>query len=155
MMQTVGASTRPDARTMSGSAQLLSAEERDRVRNQVKEACQPVAQVWPLRTFAYRSPVRGYEYLPFDEAVRAARHTLGGAGYLPNHEYRGFHQEGRIKGDNIDRALARVGPRVDPDQAIAAGSRRITALDVSRIHLLSEIEALEPKLLEWTLKADG
>ncbi|MDA0205782.1 MAG: DUF2309 domain-containing protein [Acidobacteria bacterium] len=133
----------------------LSAEERDGVRQQVEEACQPVAQLWPLRTFAYRSPVRGYEYLPFDEAVRAAHHTLGGVGYLPNHEYRGFYQEGRIKDENVARALTRMGPSVDSDAVVTVGSRRITAAEVLRIHLLSGIEALEPKLLEWTLKAEG
>jgi uncharacterized protein YbcC (UPF0753/DUF2309 family) len=135
--------------------QLLSAEERAGVREQVEEACQPVAQIWPLRTFAYRNPVRGYEHLPFDRAVREAHHTLGGVGYLPNDEYRGFYQEGRIKNDNVARALTRVGPSVDSDVAVTVGSRRITATEVFRIHLLSGIEALEPKLLEWTLKAEG
>ena len=149
-MPSVGAPLAPNS-----TMRMLSADERDRVRQQVEEACQPVAQLWPLRTFAYRSPVRGYEHLPFDEAVREAHHTLGGAGYLPNHEYRGLYQEGRIESKNVARALTRMRPSVDSDAAVTVGSRRITATEVLRIHLLSGIEALEPKLLEWTLKAEG
>jgi len=135
--------------------QVLSAEERDSVRQQIEEACQPVAQLWPLRTFAYRSPVRGYEHLPFDEAVGEAHQMLGGVGYLANDEYRGFYQEGRIKSENVARALTRVGPDADRDAEVTVGSRKITAMDVFRIHLLAGIDALEPKLLEWTLKAEG
>lgn len=149
-MQPVGATWAPKSKM-----RILSAEERDGIRQQVEDACQSVAQLWPLRTFAYRNPVRGYEHLPFDEGVREARQTLGGVGYLPNHEYRGFYREGRIKSDNVARALTRVGPSVNFDAVVAAGSRRITCAEIIRLHLLEGIEALEPKLLQWTLATEG
>lgn len=133
----------------------LSAEEREDARKQAEEACQPVAQLWPLRTFAYRNPVRGYEHLPFDSAVREARQMLGGVGYLPNDEYRQFYRDGRIKTQNVERALAQCGPTGDRNVAIQAGSRRITRSEVIQVHLLQGIEALDPKLLEWTLRMDG
>lgn len=132
----------------------LSAEERHDVRRQVVDACQPVAQSWPLRTFAYRSPVRGYEHLPFDDAVREAKQMLGGVGYLANDEYRQFYRDGRITDENVERAMRRRGPSVDPEAAVEAGSRRIEASEVFLLHLLTGIEALEPNLLEWTLEEE-
>ena len=63
----------------------LSPEEWNRVRDEVAErvaeACNPIAQSWPMKTFAYRNPLRGWEHLPFDEAIREAKHLLGGSGY--------------------------------------------------------------------------
>jgi hypothetical protein len=133
----------------------LSPEARERVRKQAEEASEPVAQLWPLRTFAYRSPVRGYERLPFDQGVREAKQMLGGVGYLPNEEYRQFYREGRIQQRHIERALARCGPAGDPQAAIQAGSRRISWSDLIQLHLLEGIEELEPKLVEWTLRTKG
>lgn len=130
-------------------------EEREGVRRQVDEACQSVAQLWPLKTFAYRNPVRGFEHLPFDEAVREGRRLQGGVGYLPNHEYRQFYRDGRITEKNVRRALDRFGPSANSETAVQAGSRRIDSSDVFRQHLLSEIEALEPALLDWTLKQES
>lgn len=130
-------------------------EEREGVRRQIGEACQSVAQLWPLKTFAYRNPVRGYEHLPFDEAVREGRRLQGGVGYLPNHEYRQFYRDGRITEENVRRALARFGPSVNSAASVQAGSRRIDSSEVFRARLLSGIEALEPSLLDWTLKQEG
>ena len=133
----------------------LSIEEREAVSRQVGQACQSVAQLWPLKTFAYRNPIRGYEHLPFDEAVREGRRLQGGVGYLPNHEYRQFYRDGRITEKNVRRALDRFGPSADSEAAVQVGSRRIDSSDVFLQHLLSGIEALEPALLDWTLKEQG
>ena len=137
------------------SLAALSVEERESVRRQVGEACQSVAQLWPLKTFAYRNPIRGFEHLPFDEAVREGKRLQGGVGYLPNHEYRQFYRDGRITEKNVRRALDRFGPRADSESAVQAGSRRIDSSDVFLQRLLSGIEALEPTLLDWTLKEEG
>ena len=142
------------AESTSRQPPALSAEEREVVRQQVNESCQSVAQLWPLKTFAYRNPLRGYEHLPFDDAVREGRQMLGGVGYLSNHEYRQFYRDGRIADENINRALRRVG-RGGDSEIVGAGSRRIVSSEVFRLHLLNEIEALEPSLLDWTLKAEG
>ena len=50
--------------------------ENDRLHEQIAEASQSVAQSWPLKTFAYRNPLRGLEHLPFDEAIRQGKKTL-------------------------------------------------------------------------------
>ncbi len=130
----------------------LSAEGRDNLRQQVGEACEPVSPIWPLKTFAYRSPVRGFEHLPFDEAARRGNRLFGGTGYLSNEEYRRLYREGRITERSVLGALDRVGPRVDSG-GVRAGSRNVEASEVFRLHLLHGIDVLEPSLLTWTLNA--
>ena len=62
-----------------------------------------------MKTFAYRNPLRGWEHLPFDDAVREAKHVLGGRGYIPNDEYRQMYREGIITDDAVKQALQEVG----------------------------------------------
>jgi len=68
--------TQYDPESTAPQFQALSPEERERLRDEVVEACQPVAQNWPMKTFAYRNPLRGWEHLPFDNAIREAKHLL-------------------------------------------------------------------------------
>ena len=136
--------------------QSLSSEERERerVRDEVVEACKPVAQNWPMKTFAYRNPLRGLEHLPFDKAIREAKHLLGGNGYLSNEDYRHLYWEGRITDDAVKRALQRVGQGI-ATRTITVGNRQIASLDVLRLHLLFVFDALDPALLTWQLSAGG
>ena len=140
---------------VSSGRPTLSAEERKAMRGQVTEACQSIAQSWPLKTFAYRNPIRGFEQLPFDEAVRAGNRLLGGRGYLPNEEYRQFYQNGRITNESVERAMRRVGPTTDSQSVVRVGSREISQSEVSRCHLLFGIDRLEPSLLTWTLTTEA
>ena len=80
------------------------------VRALIHEACEPVANFWPMKRFVHHNPIHGLEHLPFDQAVREARHLLGGHGYLSVGEYRQFHRTGRIAEVSVTRALRRVGP---------------------------------------------
>jgi uncharacterized protein len=115
----------------------------EHVRHLVKEACEPIAQFWPMKDFVHHNPLHGLEHLPFDTAIREAKHLLGGEGYLSNHEYRESYRKGRITPEGLSRALLRLAPRAG-GPAIQLGSRRIEAMDVWRIHLLFGIEPLEP-----------
>lgn len=127
---------------------------RERVRETVARACAPIAQSWPLKTFAYRNPLRGLEHLPFDEAVRSGRHTLGGKGYLPNAEYRAFHGEGAITDEAIDAALASV-PTESADVILQIGGQTINEQQVRRLHLIDGIDPPDRNLEAWTLRTGG
>ena len=141
------------AESTANARVALSTEEREDLRRQVAEACDPVSPIWPLKIFAYRSPVRGFEHLPFDQAARQGKHLLGGSGYLPNEEYRQFYREGRITDTSVRRALARIDPRADEVTPVRVGNRDVSPSDVFRLHLLHGIEPLEPSLLTWTLSS--
>jgi uncharacterized protein YbcC (UPF0753/DUF2309 family) len=143
-----------DPESTGPQCQALSPEERKRLRDEVVEACQPVAQNWPMKTFAYRNPLRGWEHLPFDKAIREAKHLLGGNGYLSNEDYRHLYREGRITEDAVKRALQRVGPGI-ATQTVTVGNRRIASSDVLRLQLLFGFDALDPALLTWQFSAGG
>ena len=116
------------------------------LRQQIEEAVQPVSQFWPMKGYVSHNPLQGLEHLPFDEAIRQAKHLFGAEGYLPIEEYRGCYRAGRIKERSVDRALARVG--LKNDASLSLTSRAISASEVQRIHLLHGIDGLEPALFE-------
>ncbi len=132
----------------------MTTEQRNALRELVDEAGRPAAQIWPLRTFAYRNPLRGYEHLPFDEAVRAGSREIGGAGYLANREYRELYRLGRITRESLQSALQRLGPHIEAPP-VQAGDRAIGAADVHWRQLTEGFEALDPALLAWTASAEG
>ena len=133
----------------------MSREECDRLRQIVARASEPIPPFWPMQIMVAQNPMHGLEYLPFDQAVRQGKHLLGGNGYLPNEEYRAFYRAGRITGDSLKRALARVAPRLEQHRAITVGSREITAEDVWLLQVTFGLEALEPALLAWELGGEG
>jgi len=128
--------------------QALSSEERESLRQDIDQACLPVAQNWPMKTFAYRNPLRGWEHLPFDEAIGQAQQMLGGRGYIANEEYRQLYREGCITDDAVKRALQPVGSGI-ATQTVTVGNRPVASSDVLRLHLLFGFEAIDPALLSW------
>ena len=86
--------------------------EHEQLRHLIIEACEPIAQFWPMKSFVHHNPIHGLEHLPFDQAVREAKHLLGGNGYLSNREYRQLFREGRITDESVRRAFRRIGPRL-------------------------------------------
>ncbi len=137
------------------SVKPLSSEDRDRVRQIVLNASEPIAPFWPMRTMIAQNPIHGLEYLPFDQAVRKGKALLGGNGYLANEEYRQFYRNGRITKESFKRAFSRVGPRPDGQVFIEVGSRKVTPKDVWQLHILFGFEELPLSLLEWELSGGG
>jgi len=145
-----------NGRVMSSpSPQPLSQKARDFLRETVARASEPIPPYWPMPIMVTHTPMHGLEYLPFDQAVRKGQPLLGGNGYLPNEEYRMFYRSGRITGDSLKRALARVGPRGEHPRVITVGSREITADDVWWLHVVFGFEALDPARLARELGPDG
>lgn len=123
------------------------------LREQIEEAVEPVSQFWPMKTFVHHNPIHGLEHLPFDEAIREAKHLFGAEGYLPNHEYRDFYQSGRITERSVDRAFQHTGPKTEG--SISLGSRTVTAGEVQRVHFQHGVNALEPALFNWQFTSEG
>jgi uncharacterized protein YbcC (UPF0753/DUF2309 family) len=137
------------------SVKPFSPEDRDRVRQIVLNASEPIAPFWPMRTMVAQNPLHGLEHLPFDQAVRKGKDLLGGNGYLANEEYRQFYRNGRITKESFERAFSRVGPRLEEQGSIEAGSRRVTPKEVWQLHVLFGFEELPLSLLEWELSGGG
>ena len=133
----------------------LTVDDREKVRKQILEASESIAPFWPMKTFIAQNPIHGLEYLPFGQAIRKAKHLLGGNGYLANEEYRQFYREGRITEEGVRRAFECVGPREETQFDIQVGGRQLTATEVWRLRLLFGIEPLDPALLLWEFRGEG
>lgn len=124
----------------------------DQLREQVTTACNSIAQSWPMKTFAYRNPLRGWESLPFDEAVREGKQLIGGNGYLSNEDYRRLYHEGRITDEAIGHALRNSG--IEPaKESVILRDQQVSFWEVLRLHLLFGFDELDPALLPWQLSA--
>ena len=135
--------------------QVLAQDERIHLRQLIEEASELIAPFWPMRTMVAQNPIHGLEYLPFDQAVRKGKDLLGGNGYLPNDEYRQLYREGRISTENVQRALACMGPQADSSDSIKMGNLLLSAQDIWQWHLVVGFEELEPVLLQWELSGGG
>ena len=116
----------------------------------IQEAAEPVSQFWPMKGYVSHNPLQGLEHLPFDEAFRQAKGLFGAEGYLPLPEYRSFYQNGRIKRESLDAAIALEGPV--SAESITTTSRTITASEVYKLNLLHGIDPIEPVLFDWHLQ---
>jgi len=116
------------------------------LHQQIEEAVQPVSQFWPMKGYVSHNPLQGLEHLPFDDAVRQAKHLFGADGYLPIDDYRGCYGTGRITERSVARALARVGLKNDASFSLA--SQTISAAEVQQIHLLHGVDGLAPALFD-------
>ena len=116
----------------------------------IQEAAEPVSQFWPMKGYVSHNPLQGLEHLPFDEAFRQAKGLFGAEGYLPLPEYRSFYQNGRIKRESLDAAMALEGPV--SAESITTTSRIITASEAYKLNLLHGIDPIEPVLFDWHLQ---
>ena len=103
------------------------------IRSLVKLASEPISHYWPMQTFIHHNPLHGLEHLPFGDAIEQGTRFLGGKGYLPNQEYRSYHQQGRITLDAIDEALKNQSK----NQLIAIDNRKISHLEALRAILIN------------------
>lgn len=123
----------------------------EELRALVSRAVEVIPPNWPLRTFAYRNPLIGFEQLPFDEAVSQAKQVLGGEGYLSTAEYRKCYAEGRISEKELLSALRSRLPELASQDSISAGERSLNQEEVLLIHFVYGIDPLDPKLWQWQL----
>lgn len=133
------------------SQPALNEAEREELRALVSQAVEVIPPNWPLRTFAYRNPLIGFEHLPFDEAVSQAKQVLGGEGYLSTAEYRACYAEGRISEKELLSALRSRVPELASQDSVRAGERSLHPEEILLIHFVYGIDPLDPKLLPWQL----
>jgi uncharacterized protein YbcC (UPF0753/DUF2309 family) len=105
------------------------------LRALIRLASDIIGYYWPMRTFVHHNPLHGLEDMRFDDAIRHARQTLGGNGYLPNELFRDYCRSGRILPRELDAAL-KIHAR---DGDVRVGAVDVRHFDVLKIHLLHGI----------------
>ncbi|NWF74492.1 MAG: DUF2309 family protein, partial [Nitrospirae bacterium] len=133
------------------SKSSLNETAREELRALVSQAVEAIPPNWPLRTFAYRNPLIGFEHLPFDEAVSQAKQVIGGEGYLSTAEYRACYAEGRISEKELLSALRSRVPELASQDSIRAGERSLNLEEILLVHFVYGIDPLDPKLWPWQL----
>jgi hypothetical protein len=133
------------------SKSSLNETAREELRALVSQAVEAIPPNWPLRTFAYRNPLIGFEHLPFDEAVSQAKKVLGGEGYLSTAEYRACYAEGRISEKELLSALRSRVAELASQDTVRAGERSLHPEEILLVHFVYGIDPLDPKLWQWQL----
>jgi len=128
---------------------VITDEALRQLHKEVSLAAEVIALNWPIRTFISRSPLAGFEHLPFGEAVMRARHLLGGEGYLSLTEYRACWARGRIVREDLEQALREMGPEAIVGASIQAGSKRIQAEEVLLLHLIHGFDPIDAATCSW------
>jgi uncharacterized protein YbcC (UPF0753/DUF2309 family) len=133
------------------SQPALNVAEHEELRALVSQAVAAIPPNWPLRTFAYRNPLVGFEHLPFEEAVSQAKKVIGGEGYLSTAEYRACYAEGRISEKELSSALRSREPELASQDSVRAGERSLHPEEILLFHFVYGIDPLDPKLFQWQL----
>ena len=139
------------AQLEDASQPALNEAAREALRALVSQAVEAIPPNWPLRTFAYRNPLIGFEHLPFEEAVSQAKKLLGGEGYLSTAEYRACYAEGRISEKELLSALRSREPELVSQDRVRAGERSLHPEEILLFHFVYGIDPLDPKLWQWQL----
>ncbi|MFO1419346.1 MAG: DUF2309 domain-containing protein, partial [Methylotetracoccus sp.] len=103
----------------------------------------------PIGNFVHHNTLHGLQRLPFDEALQAAQKRYGVLTYLPEHEFRGLNQSGRISDEDIDARLRSLLGTTADTVLIEAGHRDVTLIDVHRIAMQYGTEAISPHRMRW------
>ena len=125
---------------------------REELSEKVRLASESIAFNWPMRMFASRNPLMGYENISFYDAIRRAGDLTGGRGYLPNEQYRELLTKGRITLDDLKHSLASNVNANDLKHTIQVGPRIITKQEIMLLHLVHGFEVIDPELFLWKAK---
>lgn len=75
--------------------------------DEITEAASCINQLYPLTNFVACNSLKGYENIPFEEAMRKAKELFDARGFLPLSEYRAMYESGRISPADLNEAFRR------------------------------------------------
>jgi uncharacterized protein YbcC (UPF0753/DUF2309 family) len=108
----------------------------------------------PIRDFVHHNTLHGYQHLPFDQALAAARRELGIAAFWPVARFRNEFAAGRINANDLEAALddAPGLQWADLDAKIAP---EINRRDVWRAALRFPCAPISSVRLRWEIDEGG
>jgi uncharacterized protein YbcC (UPF0753/DUF2309 family) len=134
---------------MNETSHLTSAR-RQHIRSALAQLDRVLSNQAPLPVFVHHNPLHGYQDLPFEQALAAAKAFTGINGYWPEATFRALYQQGRINDVELNAALQQdVALQA---QAVILTQPVITKAAVCRIAMLFELEPVLPNELAWQIE---
>ena len=105
---------------------------------------------WPLSSFIACNPLKGYEDLPFEKALRLSERLFGARGFLPLSEYRAMYESGRISPADLQEAFADGREVSSAAQDAAAQAGLATLCDcLDERHSLALLALVNKQMIKW------
>lgn len=109
----------------------------------------------PILNFVHHNTLHGYQHLPFTEALAQAEQRTGIRGYLPEAEYRGLYEAGRITDADLEAVLAQEGTSSTLPGISGLADLPASQNDIDHLVLTKGFEALSPAELRWQVEEMG
>lgn len=106
----------------------------------------------PIKNFVHHNTLHGFQHLPFDEALSAARQVTGNYGYLPAESFRALYKKGRINRDDLCTILDK-NQALKADELVYENSfSKIRQRDVYLAALCQPIKPITNSQLNWQIE---
>lgn len=88
--------------------------------DQIAQATTCLNEYWPLESFIALNALKGYEKVPFEDAIEIGRSLFGSEGHLKLSDYRAMYETGRINPEDLKEAFKYIkeSPRLSQEEFI-------------------------------------
>ena len=123
-------------------------ESHEALERLIATAAQFLPPQGPIDAFVAQNPLRGFEGMPFEEAVVRAGRLHRAQPFLPEGEYRDELVRGRIRAADVEAVLR---DDLDGRGCTPLAGGRTTLLDLHRQLLLHDVRLESDAAVRWTL----
>jgi len=121
-----------------------------RIVDKLKKVLSPQ---YPIKNFVHHNSIEGYQYLPFEKALKASEEASGCKGFLDESKSQAFFQEGRINDYDLREVLKKQPALADNTQI--SDDIKITKLDIVLNRMVHGIQEVKSNQLAWSIEELG
>lgn len=114
----------------------------------IVEAASCINYLYPLTNFVACNALKGYENIPFEDAMRQAKKLFDARGFLPLSEYRAMYESGRIAPADLEEAFRRHNK--SKRRAVQAEYQRHSVSEMfDTIYGTSIVDTINKQMIKW------
>ena len=118
------------------------------LRDAIDEAASCINHLYPLTNFVACNALKGYENIPFEEAMRQAKELFDARGFLPLSEYRAMYESGRIAPVDLEEAFRRYNQ--SKRRAVQAERKRFSVSEMFDTTCDTNIvDTINKQMIKW------